>query len=97
MISIGTDSDCGFCQGGDLQLSALKMNCFTLYTESVFKTESHPDVAPIDGFTAAEITDIEEFAALHFVEMIPNQQMFGHMEKMLRNPFIEQQEMISTF
>lgn len=73
-----------------LQLSALKMNCFTLYTESVFKTESHPDVAPIDGFTAAEITDIEEFAALHFVEMIPNQQMFGHMEKMLRNPFYEQ-------
>ena len=67
-------------------LSYYKMNCFNLYMENIFSSSNYPDLAPIDGLTSAEIKEIEEYATLHFVEFIPNQQVFGHMEKMLANP-----------
>lgn len=71
-------------------LSAFKLNFFNLYTESVFRSKQFPDIAPIDGLTKEEILDIQEFANLHFVQFIPNQQAFGHMEKMLANPFYKE-------
>lgn len=70
-------------------LSEYKLNFFNLYTESVFKSTKFPDIAPFDGLTPAEIADIQQFAELYFVEFIPNQQAFGHMEKLLANPFYQ--------
>jgi len=70
-------------------LSEYKLNFFNLYTESVFKSTIFPDIAPFDGLSPAEIAEIQEFAELHFVEFVPNQQAFGHMEKLLANPFYQ--------
>lgn len=67
-------------------LSYYKMNCFNLYVENIFSSSQYPDLAPVDGLTPEEIKEIEEYASLHFVAFMPNQQVFGHMEKMLANP-----------
>ncbi|MCF8253749.1 MAG: family 20 glycosylhydrolase [Bacteroidia bacterium] len=67
-------------------LSHYKLNYFTLYTENVFQYSSHPNLAPKDGITAQEILELEKYAKLFHVELIANQQSFGHMEKVLANP-----------
>lgn len=67
-------------------LSEYKLNFFNLYSENVFKSNHYPDLAPMDGLTADEIKEIELYADLHFVEFSGNQQAFGHMEKVLKNP-----------
>lgn len=68
-------------------LAAYKMNFFQLYTEHVFKLESHPDIAPSDGLTAQEIKELTEYAKQHYVEFMGNQQCFAHAEKTLRIPY----------
>ena len=68
-------------------LAAYKMNFFQLYTEHVFKLESHPDIAPTDGLTAQEIKELTEYAKQYYVEFMGNQQCFAHAEKTLRIPF----------
>ncbi|MCQ2306163.1 MAG: family 20 glycosylhydrolase [Bacteroidales bacterium] len=68
-------------------LAAYKMNFFQLYTEHVFKLESHPDIAPTDGLTSQEIKELTEYAKQYHVEFIGNQQCFAHAEKTLRIPF----------
>lgn len=68
-------------------LAAYKMNFFQLYTEHVFKLESHPDIAPSDGLTAQEIKELTEYAKQYHVEFMGNQQCFAHAEKTLRIPF----------
>lgn len=67
-------------------LAAYKMNFFQLYTEHVFKLESHPDIAPADGLTAQEIKELTEYAKQYHVEFMGNQQCFAHAEKTLRIP-----------
>ena len=71
------------------QLAECKVNFFTLYTEHTFRTESHPDVAPADAFTAEEIKELEELCNRHHMELIGNQQCFAHFEEILKNPFYE--------
>ncbi len=66
-----------------LTLSQYKLNFFTLYTEHVFKYKMHPDIAPEEGISAEEIKQLTQFAAQYHVELIANQQSFGHMEKVL--------------
>ena len=68
-------------------MAANKMNFFNLYTEHVFKLNSHPDIAPADGLTAAEIKELTDYAAQYYVEFIGNQQCFAHAEKTLRIPY----------
>ncbi|MBC7382020.1 MAG: family 20 glycosylhydrolase [Bacteroidia bacterium] len=67
-------------------LSAYKLNYFTLYTENIFKYNSHPDMAPDDGISKEEIEELISYAAQYHVTLIGNQQSFGHMEKILANP-----------
>lgn len=64
-------------------LASYKMNFFQLYTEHVFKLESHPDIAPADGLTAQEIKELTEYAKQYHVEFMGNQQCFAHAEKTL--------------
>lgn len=68
-------------------LAAYKMNFFQLYTEHVFKLESHPDIAPADGLTAQEIKELTDYAKQYYVEFMGNQQCFAHAEKTLRIPY----------
>ncbi len=67
-------------------MAAMKMNAFTLYTEHVFRLKSHPDIAPADGLTAAEIRELSRFARKYHVELIGNFQAFGHFGKILSLP-----------
>ena len=69
------------------QLAECKLNAFSLYTEHTFKTKCHPDIAPTDAFTAEEIKELEEFCRPYHIQIIGNQQCFGHFEEILRNPF----------
>ncbi|MCQ2318475.1 MAG: family 20 glycosylhydrolase [Bacteroidales bacterium] len=64
-------------------LASYKMNFFQLYTEHVFKLESHPDIAPADGLTAQEIKELTDYAKQFYVEFMGNQQCFAHAEKTL--------------
>lgn len=70
-------------------LAEYKFNFFNLYTEHVFKLESHPDIAPQDGLTAHDIKELEKFAKPYFIEFIGNQQCFAHAEKTLQIPFYD--------
>ena len=69
------------------QMAECKLNAFSLYTEHTFKTQCHPDIAPSDAFTAEEIKELEEFCRPYHIQIIGNQQCFGHFEEILCNPF----------
>ena len=69
------------------QLAECKLNAFSLYTEHTFKTQCHPDIAPTDAFTAEEIKELEDFCKPYHIQIIGNQQCFGHFEEILCNPF----------
>ena len=69
------------------QLAECKLNAFSLYTEHTFKTRCHPDIAPNDAFTAEEIKELEDFCRPYHIQIIGNQQCFGHFEEILCNPF----------
>ena len=69
------------------QMAECKLNAFSLYTEHTFKTNCHPDIAPTDAFTAEEIKELEEFCRPYHIQIIGNQQCFGHFEEILCNPF----------
>ena len=69
------------------QMAECKLNAFSLYTEHTFKTKCHPDIAPTDAFTAEEIKELEDFCKPYHIQIIGNQQCFGHFEEILCNPF----------
>jgi len=69
------------------QMAECKLNAFSLYTEHTFKTQCHPDIAPTDAFTAEEIKELEDFCKPYHIQIIGNQQCFGHFEEILCNPF----------
>ena len=69
------------------QMAECKLNAFSLYTEHTFKTKCHPDIAPADAFTAEEIKELEEYCKPYHIQIIGNQQCFGHFEEILCNPF----------
>ena len=69
------------------QMAECKLNAFSLYTEHTFKTNCHPDIAPTDAFTTEEIKELEEFCRPYHIQIIGNQQCFGHFEEILCNPF----------
>ena len=69
------------------QLAECKLNAFSLYTEHTFKTKCHPDIAPSDAFTAEQIKELEDFCRPYHIQIIGNQQCFGHFEEILSNPF----------
>jgi len=69
------------------QMAECKLNAFSPYTEHTFKTKCHPDIAPINAFTAEEIKELEDFCRPYYIQIIGNQQCFGHFEEILCNPF----------
>lgn len=62
-----------------------KMNMHSLYMEQTFASASHPLFAPEDGsFSVAELREIVEYAKNYHVEIVPQQQTFGHLHKVLK-------------
>ncbi len=86
-ISRGPIPTMGYLKEVVATLAEYKQNAVTLYTENVFRLRSHPDVAPADGITPAQVAELAAFARAHHCELIGNAQPFGHMEHTLAIPF----------
>lgn len=62
-----------------------KMNMHSLYMEQTFASKSHPLFAPEEGsFSAEELKEIVAYAKNYHVEIVPQQQTFGHLHKVLK-------------
>jgi hexosaminidase len=68
-------------------LASWKINQLQLYTEHTFAYQRHPDVwANASPFTGEEILQLDAFCRERFIELVPNQNSFGHLEHWLRLP-----------
>lgn len=68
-------------------LASWKINQLQLYTEHTFAYQRHPEVWSVASpFTAAEIQELDAFCQERFIELVPNQNSFGHMERWLQHP-----------
>lgn len=66
-------------------LSEYKINMFALYMENVFDYKSEPLVAPREAaITPAEIRQLVDYGRRYFVTILPEQESFGHLHKLLR-------------
>ncbi len=62
-----------------------KLNMHSFYMEHVFASEAHPLVGPPGGaLTPAEIRELVAYARRYHIELVPEQQTFGHLHKVLR-------------
>lgn len=69
------------------ELSELKYNRFELYTEHTFAYRHHREVwEHASPMTAEQIRELDAFCAARFVELVPNQNCFGHMHRWLQHP-----------
>jgi hypothetical protein len=68
-------------------LELLRLNQLQLYTEHTFAYRDHGDVwRDASPFTPQEIRTIDGWCAARGIELVPNQNGFGHMERWLRHP-----------
>jgi hexosaminidase len=66
-------------------LAAFKMNMHSFYMEHTFASRSHPLIAPAGGsLTPAEIRELVAYARRYHIELVPEQQTFGHLHKALQ-------------
>jgi len=62
------------------RLAGWKINQFQLYIEHTFAYHQHPEVwAKASPFTGQEIMELDAFCRDRFIELVPNQNTFGHM------------------
>lgn len=65
-------------------LAGWKVNQLQLYTEHTFAYRQHPDVwAEASPITGDEILALDTFCRERFIELVPNQNSFGHMKRWL--------------
>jgi hexosaminidase len=65
-------------------LASWKINQFQLYTEHTFAYRNHPDVwAGASPMTGEEILMLDAYCRERFIELVPNQNSFGHMTRWL--------------
>lgn len=68
-------------------LAGCKINQVQLYTEHAFAYRNHPDVwAAASPFTGQEIIELDEFCRARHIELVPNQNSFGHLTAWLKHP-----------
>ena len=68
-------------------LAGLKINQFQLYTEHTFAYRQHPKVwAEATPFTSEDILALDAYCRERFIELVPNQNSFGHMHRWLKHP-----------
>jgi len=67
-------------------LSWLKTNQLQLYTEHTFAYRRHRTVwKDASPFTPTEIRRLDRFCRDRYIELVPNQNCFGHMERWLKH------------
>jgi len=65
-------------------LASWKVNQLQLYTEHTFAYRNHPEVwADASPLTGEEILALDAFCRERFIELVPNQNSFGHMTRWL--------------
>ena len=65
-------------------LASWKINQLQLYTEHTFAYHRHPDVwAGASPVTGDEVLALDAFCRERYIELVPNQTTFGHMERWL--------------
>jgi hexosaminidase len=65
--------------------SFFKLNMHSFYMEHTFASGSHPLIGPAGGsLTPDEIRELVAYARRYHVELVPEQQTFGHLHKALR-------------
>lgn len=68
-------------------LAGWKINQLQLYTEHTFAYRAHPEVwAEASPLTGEDILLLDRYCRDRFVELVPNQNSFGHMERWLKLP-----------
>ena len=68
-------------------LSSWKVNQLQLYMEHTFAYQRHPEVwSRASPMTGEEILDLDSYCRERFIELIPNQNSFGHMNRWLIHP-----------
>lgn len=69
-------------------LAALKYNEFQLYMEGdCFKYAAYPqETADFDCLTPEDVRDLDRYCRERFIDLVPNQNSFGHMYTWLRKP-----------
>jgi hexosaminidase len=66
------------------RLASLKVNQVQLYSEHTFAYRDHPEVhAAASPYDAAEIRELDAFCRARHVELVPNQNCLGHMNRWL--------------
>ncbi|MGO9874755.1 MAG: family 20 glycosylhydrolase [Acidimicrobiia bacterium] len=66
------------------RLASWKVNQVQLYTEHTFAYRNHTDVhAAASPLTADEILDLDAFCRERYIELVPNQNCLGHMNRWL--------------
>lgn len=69
------------------RLAEFKVNKFNFYIEHVFCFEKHPDIGPEGGcLSAADLKEIEAYAAQYHIELVGGMQSFGHQAHTLSLP-----------
>ncbi|MFC1975210.1 glycoside hydrolase family 20 zincin-like fold domain-containing protein [Chloroflexota bacterium] len=65
-------------------LASWKINQFQLYNEHTFAYRQHPEVwAEASPLTGEEMLGLDTYCRERFVELVPNQNSFGHMRRWL--------------
>ena len=65
-------------------LASLKVNQLQLYVEHTFAYRRHPNVwASASPLTGQEILELDVFCRERFIDLVPNQNSFGHMTQWL--------------
>ncbi len=68
-------------------LARCRYNQFQLYTEHTFAYAGHEAVwEEADPLTPTEIAKLQAYCELQDIELVPNQNTFGHMERWLTHP-----------
>ena len=68
-------------------LAALKVNHLELYLEHTFAYANHREVwEHASPFTAAEVRELDAYCRARFIELVPNQNSFGHLQRWLKRP-----------
>ncbi len=68
-------------------LASMKLNQLQLYMEHTFAYSAHEAVwRHASPLTAQEIQELDRYAKARFIELVPNQNSFGHMARWLTVP-----------
>jgi hypothetical protein len=69
------------------KLASWKINHLQLYTEHTFAYRNHPEVwTTASPLTGQEILDLDQYCHQRYIELVPNQNSFGHLSRWLALP-----------